>query len=121
MNPVHLAFEALAKINEQVDAVALSSGENNSFPSIITADETVFDDYPKREIDASAGNITVTLKDASQMNEFTWTFHRTDQSSNQTFITSEDPTQLINGQAIWEIFPNESIQITSELTQFTVK
>lgn len=121
MRGFKLAVQGFAKMTEQINSLAVISGENNSIPSIITADETVWDDYAKREIDASGGDITVTLKDASQINDFSWFFHRTDQTSNQVFITSEDPIQLINGQAIWEIFPNEVIQITSELTQFTAK
>lgn len=121
MNLVKLAFDGLQKFNEQFGDVSNDVDSANTIPTILTADETLYGDYSKYEIDATSGDVTVTLIDASQINEFTWQLHRTDGSSNRVFVTGEDPTQLINGQAIWELFPYENLQFTAEQTQYSVK
>lgn len=121
MNPVKLAFQGLQRFNDQFPEMSSDVSASNTIPTILTADTTLVGDYSKYEIDASGGDITITLIDASQITEFAWQLHRTDGSANRVYVTGEDPSQLINGQAIWELFPYENLQFTAELSQYTVK
>lgn len=121
MNPVKLALNGLQKFNDQFADLSTEVSASNTVPTILTADTTLVGDYSKYEIDATGGDITITLIDATQIDEFAWQLHRTDGSSNRVFIVPADVTQLINGQTSWELFPYENLQFTAELSQYTVK
>lgn len=121
MRPDQLAFQAQQEISDQMANLDLDNSQASIVPVIITVDTTLLPDYPKNEVDATAGDVTLTLTDASQINEFAWIIHRVDGSSNRVFVVAEDPAQLINGQTSWEIFPYETLTFSGNLDKYSVQ
>ncbi len=121
MRATKLAFQSQQKMGDQLTKVAVSTTPLSQNPIPISADTLLLNDYARREVDCSGGNVTLTLKDATQVGDWTWIIHRSDSSGNTLTIEPEIPAQLINGLASWPINPGETFEFHSEQNQYSVK
>jgi len=64
-------------------------------------------------IDASAGDIVLTLVDTSQVDGYHANFTRLDTTANNVTIQGFDSTQKIDGQTVFAIAVADKIQLVS--------
>jgi hypothetical protein len=120
MNGVKLAFQGGQKFNDQFAAVSGQQNANNQIPQQISADALLLGDYGRFEIDCSSNAVILTLRDATQIGNFTWVIYRSDSSNFQLTVVPEIVGQLINGLTEWEIFEKETFVIHAEQNKFTI-
>jgi hypothetical protein len=120
MKSVKLAFQGLQKFNDQFASISGQQNTSVQIPFQVNSSQTLVGDYPRIEVDCSSNNVVLTLKDATQIGNFTWTIYRSDESAYQLTVVPETAGQLINGFSEWEIFGKESFVIHAEQDKFTI-
>lgn len=115
-----IAKQFTGQINAIQQDVSESGGIISS-PEDITADTTITNDFPNKRIDASGGDIQITLFDAEQIPNFEWNLQRIDTTNNAVTFIAENPAHFINGLTEWRMYPYETITIKSNTDSYSVK
>ena len=115
-----LTVFAFNKGNEQLKNMSIQAVPKVQIPTVINIDTLLVGDFSRIEVDCSLNDVTLTLKDASQIGDFGWVIHRSDNSNFDLKVVAEITAQAIQNQTEIFIYPFETYVIHAEQIKYTI-
>ena len=104
----------------QLNDVSGQFAQLSTIPLELNADALLGKDRQRIIVDCTANDVTLTLRDATQLGDWTWIIYRSDASGFTFTIVAEDVAQLINGATSLVISGGDSVIIHSEQNKYTL-